>query len=207
MSGEAAPTRDQQGVAASEMIVSKGSPSAHSPARKGRKASLSDVNSWPQTGNGYDQLPASREQQARRLRALPPTTPSTPQKELWSPQRYDAVTKPSGGWLIRVFSAPFSRQEEEQPAPLARLHSAPPQTPFPKEAVRVMRQSQAEAWRVLGRRFHAAHGSHSSHIKSASPVRAPHRTSSAPLRPGGVVAATKGRPGPLFLCHHWCGGG
>ena len=116
-----------------------------------------------------------RDQQARRFPVLAPTKSSTKQNEVRINQRYDAVAtphnKPSRGrWFVRAFS----------PSPDA-LISRP-------EDVTVMRQSQAEAWRVLGHRFRAAHGSRSSHL----------HTSCSPLLAGRVAATRTGRIGPLF---------
>ena len=116
-----------------------------------------------------------RDQQARRFPVLAPTRSSTRQKEVRSTQRYDAVATPRnkpirGGWFVRAIS-PTSDALISRP-----------------EDVTVMRQSQAEAWRVLGHRFHAAHGSRSSHL----------RTSCSPLLAGRVAATRTGRIGPLF---------
>jgi len=151
---------------------------------------------WP-----ADPFP-QRDQQARRFPVLAPTKPSTPQNGVRSTQRYDAVApprnKPSwGGWLARAFStsphAPIARPEEEQP--LIMRPSAPACPPSAQEDVTVMQQSQAQAWRVLGHRFHIAHGSRSSHHRTSFEH---HRTRSSPLRAGGVAATRPGRIGPIF---------
>ena len=206
-------TRAWQAVGSADRIVGESSPSAQSPQRKGRKVPLSDVNSWP--GTMYDQLHASRGQHTRRFPVLAPTRPSTPQSELWSTQRYDTVApprnKPILEWLAGAFStcpAPFSRPEEEKEAPFARLLTIPACLLQAQEDVTVMRQSQAEAWRVLGYRFRSAHGSRSFHHRTRfEQVRPLFPPTHEPLRADRGVAIKKGRPGPLFLFHHWCAGG
>jgi hypothetical protein len=105
----------------------------------------------------FDQLVTSTEDKARRFPSSSPTNMSSQPKKLPCTLQYDDITpthRASG--FDRTSSSPEGRRREP-PALFSRLSSAPAWFPSPHEEVKVMQQSSREAWKIFGRRFHAAH--------------------------------------------------
>ena len=92
----------------------------------------------------FDQLSLSQDHKVRHFPSLAPTTPPTRPKEPGSTPRYDNVSAALSDVAAAPVCSPSAWAAATQPS-------------FPVEEVKVMQQSQRDAWRHLACRFKVAH--------------------------------------------------